>query len=201
MNATKQNIEVLLRGVGGRCTTANGRTEEANTSGRAQLRCGTKRGGLKQMGNAQHTPLSMILDLEIKAAKKQTRTYTSRERRCRQIMTTLLPGTTFTKCRPQWNLNPDTGRALELDMYEACVKIGKWIGGLAIECDGVQHSRFHPLFHANQAEYDGQVRRDFFTTRNFKDHRVYLIRVPSRERLCDSRLCVFLSDALGKIPR
>ena len=49
-----------------------------------------------------------------------------------------------------------------------------------------------------QKDYEDQVRRDFFTTRNCRDRRVYLIRVPSRDRLCDSKLCVFLSDALGQ---
>ena len=153
------------------------------------------------MGNTHHTPLSQILDLEIKAARQSTKQYTSREERCRQIMTTLLPGTTFAKCRPRWNLNPDTGRPLELDLFDPTVKIGPYIGGLAVEVDGAHHSRYHEMFHKSLKDYEDQVRRDFFTTRNCRDRRVYLIRVPSRDRLCDSKLCVFLSDALGNILR
>ena len=153
------------------------------------------------MGNQHTTPLSMIMDLEIKAARKSARTYTSREDRCRHIMTTLLPGTSFSKCRPKWNRNPETGRPLELDMFEPAVKPRGWIGGLAVEADGVQHTRYHPLFHSSKEDYENQVKRDHATTYNCRRHRVYLIRVPSRERLCDSKLCVFLADALGSIPK
>ena len=149
------------------------------------------------------TPRQLLVRLEADAARRRRKrrakkhkprrsVYTSREQRCRDILCALFPGTTWENTRPLWNINPKTGRALEIDCYEPTLR-------LCVECDGVQHNRFQAWAHKSQQEYDEQRERDIMTDANCREHGYTLIRVPSRERLCDSDLALFLTEAMAYI--
>jgi hypothetical protein len=55
--------------------------------------------------------------------------------------------------RPEWLINPITGRRLEIDLYVEVINVG-------IEVQGEQHYRFIPGFHKDQADFEYQKQRD-----------------------------------------
>lgn len=60
----------------------------------------------------------------------------------------------FVKCRPQWLLNPETNKSLELDGYCEELKI-------AFEYNGIQHYEYTDHFHRGDlANFEKQQRRD-----------------------------------------
>jgi len=76
--------------------------------------------------------------------------------------------------RPDWLTYPETGRRLELDFYMPDVKVG-------IEVQGAQHDRYTPFFHASEAEFEGQQRRDAFKRTTCQKHGVFLYEVRAIE--------------------
>lgn len=73
---------------------------------------------------------------------------------------------------PDWLRNPETGRAMELDLYNEKLK-------LAIEYHGEQHYRYIPFFHKNSRKnFEAQVRRDNYKLDICDEHGVYVIVVP-----------------------
>lgn len=80
-------------------------------------------------------------------------------------------GKPFVKIRPPFLINPETGRRLELDCYNAELSIG-------VEFDGIQHSVYPNPFHRTQAEFEAQQRRDRHKDRMCKALGVRLLRVP-----------------------
>jgi hypothetical protein len=55
--------------------------------------------------------------------------------------------------RPEWLINPETGNALEIDIYFPDLKLG-------FEIQGTQHYRFTPGLQATYADYQKQLRHD-----------------------------------------
>ena len=80
------------------------------------------------------------------------------EEKCRKIFQDLFKKE-FRSVRPDWLKNPWTYQNLELDGYnpDIVTTLGK---GLAFEYDGVQHSRFTPLFHSCVGDFEYQVMKD-----------------------------------------
>ena len=72
--------------------------------------------------------------------------------------------------RPDWLVNPKTGRRLELDFWLPEVKV-------AIEVQGVQHSKFVPMFHKTEECFRDQVERDDFKRVACAEHGVFLYEV------------------------
>ncbi len=62
-------------------------------------------------------------------------------------------GRAWTKVRPDWLRNPETGAPMELDMF--CAEMPA-----AVEYNGRQHYEFPNSFHTTRAEFDAQLRRD-----------------------------------------
>ena len=77
----------------------------------------------------------------------------------------------FEKIRPEWLINPKTGRALELDLYNESLK-------LAVEYDGRQHKQYVKFFHKTRKNFKRQKERDTIKSRICKDLGITLIRVP-----------------------
>ena len=78
------------------------------------------------------------------------------EEKCRKIFQELFKKE-FRSVRPDWLKNPWTYQNLELDGYNPDVITN----GLAFEYDGVQHSRFTPLFHSCVGDFDHMWERLF----------------------------------------
>jgi hypothetical protein len=89
---------------------------------------------------------------------------------CKQVIEDIY-GVPFYCVRPNFLKNPETGRNLELDLYNDALKIG-------LEKNGVQHSVYPNYFHKTKEEFLNQVRRDQFKIDMCDKHGVYLITIP-----------------------
>lgn len=72
---------------------------------------------------------------------------------CKEILQELFPEYSFVKIRHPKMKNPDTNRALELDLY--CEELK-----LAIEYNGPQHYKFIEFYHKDQDNFLKQQIRD-----------------------------------------
>ncbi|ALX27554.1 putative nuclease [Golden Marseillevirus] len=82
------------------------------------------------------------------------------ESRCREILENIY-GKKFESVRPEFLRNPKTGRRLELDCYNEELK-------LALEYDGVQHSKYSKFFHKTPEHFVNQARRDLYKDKAVK---------------------------------
>ena len=98
------------------------------------------------------------------------------EEKCRKIFQELFKKE-FKSVRPDWLKNPCTYQNLELDGYNPDIVTPKG-KGLAFEYDGVQHSRFTPLFHSCVDDFEYQVMKDSLKDEMCRDEGVLLIRIP-----------------------
>ncbi len=107
-------------------------------------------------------------------------------------------GQPFPKARPKWNRNPTTRRCLELDCYNAKLK-------LAIETDGEQHRKFVPYFHRTIANFHKQQWRDACKNWNCLIRGITLLRIPHQYTYQDDASLTAYIHALlrkhGKLPR
>ena len=94
---------------------------------------------------------------------------------CKQVIEEIYQAP-FYCVRPDFLKNPETGRNLELDLYNDFYKI-------AVEYDGLQHSIFPNSFHKTREEFINQVRRDEYKIDMCDKHGIYLIRVPYNVKL------------------
>ena len=93
------------------------------------------------------------------------------EQQCSKILKELYPHHEFKTSRPNFMRNPMTGRNLELDLYNAELK-------LAIEYNGIQHYMFSKYFHRTESDFLKQKSRDKLKKRLCRKHGVKLIVVP-----------------------
>ena len=101
---------------------------------------------------------------------KRKKRVNKKEELCRGILEKTF-GVPFPTVRPDWLVNPDTGKCLELDAYNSELN-------LALEYDGEQHYKFVPIFHKTPSDLNKQIERDAYKTRICKLHGIRLIRVP-----------------------
>lgn len=80
-------------------------------------------------------------------------------------------GKEFVKIRPSFLTNPETRRRLELDCYNADLRLG-------VEYNGVQHYVFPNYFHRNREQFDSQQRRDHYKRTLCQQAGVQLLVVP-----------------------
>lgn len=80
------------------------------------------------------------------AAAEQPKRHHRTEALCRDLLERMI-GAPLPKCRPRWLLNPSTRRPLELDMYNAEMR-------LAFEYDGAQHDHYTPHYHTNAHHFE-----------------------------------------------
>lgn len=94
-----------------------------------------------------------------------------REQQCRAILESLYPGYKFPSTRPDWLINPKTGKSLELDGY--CEELK-----LAFEYNGEQHYIYPNKFHKSVREFLDYKRRDIIKRKLCDLHGVYLLVIP-----------------------
>ena len=104
--------------------------------------------------------------------EKKTALESRGESLCRSILEKFFQKP-FPSVRPDFLLNPVTGKNLELDCFNAEL-------GLALEYNGSQHYDFPNTFHKTFEEYEAQKRRDDLKIRVCEAAGVYLITVPYR---------------------
>lgn len=80
-------------------------------------------------------------------------------------------GKAFVKVRPAFLTNPESHRKLELDCFNAELRLG-------VEYSGIQHFVFPNVFHKTQQEFDAQQRRDRYKAALCQQAGVRLIVVP-----------------------
>ena len=117
--------------------------------------------------------------------------YVPREERVRSIVETLSAPLTWPKTRSLPWLVSHKGAPLELDLYNAQLR-------MAFECDGAHHRRFVRHFAKDREGFEAQKRRDQLKDALCRRYNVTLMRVPPRERLDDSRLVLFLMRRLKR---
>lgn len=77
----------------------------------------------------------------------------------------------FPKKRPKFLKNPKTGRSLELDGYNAELKI-------AFEYNGAQHAQKHPFYHKDEKDYEEGLERDMLKRSRCKEQKIILVSIP-----------------------
>lgn len=92
------------------------------------------------------------------------------EEKCRSILERIYCEK-FPSVRPDFLVNPETGRCLELDCYNERL-------GIACEYNGIQHYKYPNPFHKTKKEYIDQIRRDKFKIKVCKYNKILLVSVP-----------------------
>jgi hypothetical protein len=82
-----------------------------------------------------------------------------------------LYGVIFKRERPEFLRNPETGKLLEIDCYNAHLRIG-------VEVNGIHHYVWPNYTGQSQEEFIKQVRRDQFKVEMCDKSGVYLITLP-----------------------
>lgn len=98
----------------------------------------------------------------------KTSTY-KREELCRKIFEDYFDDY-FPTCRPNFLANPETGRNLELDGFNAALN-------LAFEGSGKQHYTYPNAFHKTREEFDKQVKRDIYKRQRLSELGIDLIEI------------------------
>jgi hypothetical protein len=112
-----------------------------------------------------------ITRCNLPAIGKRRNKFISRgERLCCRTMKQIY-GVPFVSTRPDWLINPETGRKLELDCYNDELKI-------AVEYNGEQHYKWPNFTNQTYQEFINQVRRDTLKVNLCDRNGVYLISVP-----------------------
>ena len=84
----------------------------------------------------------------------------------------------FPNVRPKWMFNSETGRNLELDMYNSELK-------LACEYNGKQHYEYTSYWHGNYDNFVQQQRRDQMKQNICRKLGIRLITVPYTVKIKD----------------
>lgn len=92
------------------------------------------------------------------------------EKLCRSIMENFY-GKPFPTVRPDFLMNPETGKNLELDCFNEEL-------GIALEYNGIQHYVYPNKFHKTEDEFEAQRARDDHKREQCKRSGIYLITVP-----------------------
>ena len=105
-------------------------------------------------------------------------TYNGKETACKEILEGLFPGYIFNKVRLPSFKNPETGRSLELDLYNSDLKI-------ALEYNGPQHYMQFAKYHRKEGDFEKQVVRDIFKEEYCRINNIVLIEVPNLFKYSD----------------
>lgn len=92
------------------------------------------------------------------------------ETRCKEILENIFKRP-FTKCRPSFLYNPETGKNLELDGYNSSLK-------LAFEYNGSQHYFYNPYYHKSKEDFENQKKRDVLKQQLCEKNGIKLIVIP-----------------------
>lgn len=117
--------------------------------------------------------------------------YVKREERVRGLLE-VLTRHEWPSVRPDWLVNPNTGKRMEIDCFCAPLKT-------CVEVDGAQHYGRVAFMHKKEGDYRRQQARDHLKDRICAQLGYRMIRVPPRGQLDDSQLAWFLCERLGRL--
>ena len=127
--------------------------------------------------------ISMAKSKPIKASKNQNTTSSSRrdrlakktgETRCRKVLERITK-MEWPTVRPEWLVNPLTGRKLEADMMCEGMK-------MCGEFQGVQHRKYQPgIIHKTREDFDKAQRLDIFKAAEIRKHGYKLFYIHDTE--------------------
>ena len=120
--------------------------------------------------------------VKTKTLKKKKTIPKKHETRCRIILENLFK-MPFVSVRPDFLKYDKTGKNLELDMYNADLK-------LALEYDGIHHRKFTEFFHKSEQDFIHQQDRDQFKEEKCKELGIILIRVPDTVKFEDLEIYI-----------
>jgi hypothetical protein len=89
---------------------------------------------------------------------------------CKQHLETIFQKP-FYKIRPDFLKNEQSGRNLEIDLFNKDL-------GLAVEIQGIQHYKFSPRFHLTPKHFEEQQQRDQQKALKCRQYGIKLIEVP-----------------------
>ncbi len=115
-----------------------------------------------------HTPRFEDLDIGT-SEERRTNAESRGERICREYFQQYY-GKSFARCRPDFLVNPLSGRNLELDGY--CPELA-----MGFEYHGYQHYRYPNHFHRSREQFEQQLRRDNYKREACERAGVYLITI------------------------
>ncbi len=116
---------------------------------------------------------TLTVNLDKKKCKKKFET------ECRRIIEDIF-GEPFPSMRPYFLRNPETGKNLELDMFNPYLK-------LSLEFNGIQHRQYTPFFHKSHNDFVQQVSRDNMKRELCKINGITLIEIPDTVKFVDLR--------------
>lgn len=117
-----------------------------------------------------------------KFGKKKKRNNKKSEKEVRKLLEYIFPGELFPSVRPSFLRNPETGKNLEIDMYNKSLN-------LAIEYQGIQHYQFTPHFHKTTDDFISQQKRDKLKKELLAHNGIDLIEIPYDEKDVKGLLC------------
>lgn len=116
---------------------------------------------------------SCILCIKQRTKSKQNvKSYNNKELFCKKSIESKFPGYVFEKVRLGNFINPETGRALELDLY--CRELN-----MALEYNGRQHYEYVEFFHSQMEEFEKQKVRDLIKEGYCDIFGINLIEIPN----------------------
>lgn len=115
--------------------------------------------------------LSFSVQIEFKPACLERKFHSKGEEDCYMKLFEVFPCEPLLHTRPEWLVNPETGRCLELDFYYPQLNV-------AIDYNGQQHYCFPNNFHKTYEEFLAQVRRDNMKADLCAAHGVMYVAVP-----------------------
>ena len=125
---------------------------------------------LKNQKDLKNHKDDSLKNLKNELVKDNDRKKWKNEEICRNILEDIFMQE-FPSTRPDFLVNPYTGKNLELDCYNADLR-------LACEYNGRQHYMYTPFFHNSEEDFIKQVYRDNLKKRLCYENDVELISVP-----------------------
>lgn len=125
---------------------------------------------LKNQKDLRNHKDESLKNLKNELVKENDRKKWKNEEICRNILEDIFMQE-FPSTRPDFLVNPYTGKNLELDCYNADLR-------LACEYNGRQHYMYTPFFHNSEEDFIKQVYRDNLKKRLCYENDVELISVP-----------------------
>ena len=108
---------------------------------------------------------------QLEIPSKKSKTESKGEIECKKAAEKIF-NKPFKKIRPDFLKSHETGKNLEIDVYNEALK-------LAIEYNGQQHYQYSKFFHKNgQVDFEKQLKRDQFKEQKCKENGIKLISVP-----------------------